>query len=337
MKYILLILVAFTALMFSACSSKEVYKPVHVVDDWEKSGNSEVTIKNVAPDAALVEDNKVLALDRVIEADRVLDVKIAQEDRLLGYSDGWVISSNIDGKLILQYPEDRSMVEMFDLKKTVATASINKDVLAVLFANNEMALYSISQKTLLLKEQGDAPIAINSKIVKPYFRDDIVIFSTLDGKIVVINSKLKKKLRTIIVSSEDHFNNIIYFSLVDNKIIAATGHKILSIAEKEVREDYDIRSVVGDDSTIYIATKQGEIISLTSELQQNAKIKFPFAHFLGMIVSNGKLYALEKEGYIIELSSDLQTYSVYDVDVDEGYVYISGKKFYVDDEYISVE
>lgn len=337
MKYILLILISFTALTFSACSSKEVYQPVHVVDDWERSGSSEVTIKNVAPGAALVEDNKVLALDRVVEADRVLNVEIAQEDRLLGYSDGWVISSSIDGRLILQYPEDKSMVEMFDLKKTVATASINKDILAVLFANNEMALYSISQKTLLLKEQGDAPVAINSKIVKPYFRDDIVIFPTLDGKIVVINSKLKKKLRTIIVSSEDHFNNIIYFSLVDNKIITATGHKVLSIGEKEIRADYDIRSVVGDDKNIFVATKQGEIISLTSDLQQNAKIKFPFAHFLGMIVSNGKLYALEKEGYIIEMSNDLQTHSVYDVDVDEGYVYISGKKFYVDDEYISVD
>ena len=323
--------------MFSACSSKEVYKPALVVDDWKKSGDSDVTIQNIAPDAALVDDQKVLALDRVVEDDRVLDVKIAEDDRLLGYSDGWVISSNIDGKLILQYPQDRSMVEMFDLKKTVATASVDKDVLAVLFADNDMALYSISKKTLLLKEQGDAPIAINSKIVKPYFRDDIVIFATLDGKIVVINSKLKKKLRTIIVSSEEHFNNIIHFSLLDNKIIAATGHKLLSLAQKEIRADYDIRSVVTDDKNIYISTKQGEIVSLTSELQQNAKIKFPFAHFLGMIVSNGKLYALEKEGYIIELSGDLQKYSVYDVDVDEGYVYISGKKFYVDDEYISVE
>ncbi len=323
--------------MFSACSSKEVYKPADVVGDWEKAGDSDITIENIAPDAALVEDQKVFAMDRVIEENRVLDVKIAQEDRLLGYSDGWVISSNIDGKLILQYPQDRSMVEMFDLKKTIATASVDKDILAVLFADNDMALYSISKKTLLLKEQGDAPIAINSKIVKPYFRDDIVIFATLDGKIVVINSKLKKKLRTIIVSSEEHFNNIIHFSLLDNKIITATGHKLMSLAQKEIRVDYDIRSVVTDDKNVYIATKQGEIISLTSDLQQNAKVKFPFAHFLGMITSNGKVYALEKEGYIIELSSDLKKYSVYDVDVDEGYVYISGKKFYVDDEYISVE
>ena len=168
-------------------------------------------------------------------------------------------------------------------------------------------------------------------------RDDIVIFSTLDGKIVVINSKIKKKLRTIIVSSEDYFNNIIYFNLVNNKIITATGHKLLSLAEQEIRVSYDIRSVLSDDKNVFIATKQGEIISLTSELQQNAKLKFPFAHFLGMIVSNDKLYALEKEGYIIEISKDFSKHSIYDVNIDDGYVFISDKIFYVGDEYISVK
>ena len=331
MKYLFLILITLTATVFTACSSKEVFKPTDVVDNWENSGNSEVLIKNISPDAALVEDQKVLALDKG------LDVKIPQNDKLLGYSDGWVISASIDGGLTLHSAKDSTRVEKFKLKRTVATAGVKDDVLAVLFTNNEMALYSIASKTLLLKEQGDAPIVVNAKIVKPYFRDDIVIFSTLDGKIVVINSKIKKKLRTIIVSSEDYFNNIIYFNLVNNKIITATGHKLLSLAEQEIRVSYDIRSVLSDDKNVFIATKQGEIISLTSELQQNAKLKFPFAHFLGMIVSNDKLYALEKEGYIIEISKDFSKHSIYDVNIDDGYVFISDKIFYVGDEYISVK
>ncbi len=200
-----------------------------------------------------------------------------------------------------------------------------------------MALYSISGKNLLLKEQGDAPIAVNSKIVKPYFRDELVIFATLDGKVVIINAEIKKKLRTIIVSSEEHFNNIIYFDLVDNKIIAATGHKILSLSQEEKRSAHDIRSVVADGRNIYLATKQGEIISLSSELEQNAKLKFPFAHFLGVIVGKDKIYALEKEGYLIEMSKDLLSHTVYEAEIDEGFVYIDGKIFFVHDEYISVE
>jgi hypothetical protein len=331
LKLLLLSFITITALFFTACSSKEVYKPIHVVDSWEHTGSSDVTIKNIASDAALVEDQKVLALDKV------LDVSIPESNKLLGYSDGWVLSANIDGNLTLQSVKDSKIVKNFDLKRTIATASIKDDILAVLFANNEMALYSMQNKSILLKEQGDAPIVVNSKIVKPYFKDDLVLFSTLDGKVVVINSTIKKKLRTAIVSSEQHFNNIIYFNLVDNKIIAATGHKILSLAQKEIRGAYDIRSVVSDDKNIFLTTKQGEVVSLTPDLQENAKLKFPFAHFLGMITSDDKLYVLEKEGYLIEISKDLLKYSVYEVDVNDGYIFISDKIFYIDDEYISVE
>jgi len=331
LKILFYILLLFTVIVFSACSSKEVYKPVFVQDDWKHFGDSNVTINDISANAALVENHKVL-VDK-----KVIDIKIPKTHKLLGYSDGWILSSSIDGNLTLVYAADRNMTEEFDLKRTIATASVKNDLLAVLFSNNEMALYSIASKSLLLKEQGEAPIVVNSKIVKPYFKDDLVIFSTLDGKIVIINSKEKKKLRSVIVSSEKHFNNVIYFNLIDNKIIAATGHKILSLSQKEIRSAYDIRNIVADDKSIYLATKQGEIISLTSDLQQNAKLKFPFAHFLGMIISGDKLYVLEKEGYIIEISKDLLKYTVYEVDIDDGYVYIDDKIFFVDNKYISVE
>lgn len=302
-----------------------------VEDDWNNYGNSKVTIEDISQNAAMVQDRKVFVKGKV------LDVTLEEGHRLLGYSDGWVMSSDIDGNLTIRYAADKKMVEKFSLKRTIATASIKNDLLAVLFTNNEMALYSIANKSLLLKEQGDAPIVVNSKIVKPFFRDDLVIFPTLDGKVVIINTKIKKKLRTVIVSSEDHFNNIIYFDLIDNKIIAATGHKILSLSKKEIRLAYDIRDVVSDDKNIYVATKQGDIISLTPDLQQNSKLKFPFAHFLGMIISGDKLYILEKEGYLIEASKDLSKFKVYEVDKNEGYVYIDDKIFFVHDEYISVK
>lgn len=331
LKFSLIVFISLTALIFGGCGSKEVFKPLHVADDWEYSGSSDVVIEKIAQDAALVEDRKVLA------EGKVFDVTISEEKKLLGYSSGWAISSDIDGNLTLQSVSDNKSIENFSLKKTVASASVEGDMLAVLFADNEMALYSIAEKNLLLKEQGDAPIVVTSKIIKPFFRDDLVIFSTLDGKVVIINAKTKKKLRTIIVSSEKHFNNIVYFDLVDNKIIAATSHKILSLAQEEVRSAHDIRCVTSDGKNIFVATKQGEIISLTPELQQNAKLKFPFAHFLGVIISKDKIYALEKEGYIIEISKDLLTYTVYEADMEDGYVHIDGKIFFVHDEYISVE
>ncbi len=316
---------------FSACGSKEVFKPISIVDDWEHFGSSDVTIKSISQNAALIEDRKILVDGKIV------DIFIAEDEKLLGESDGWVLSSNIDGNLTLQNIADKKSVEKFNLKKTIATASVKKDTLAVLFSDNEMALYSIKSKTLLLKEQGNPPIVVNSKIIKPYFRDELVIFATLDGKVVIINEATKKRLRTIIVSTEEHFNNIIYFNLLDNKIIAATGNKILSLSQDEIRLPFDIRSIVTDDKNIYIATKQGEIISLTSDLKENARLKFPFAHFLGLILNDGKLYALEKEGYLIEMPIDLSSSGIYEADVEDGYVYINNKIFFVHDEYISVE
>ena len=331
MKNLSLFLILVFAVFFSACSSKQVYEPKHVTDDWKHYGSSNESLIDVTSNVALLESHKVLAKDKII------DIEIKESYRLIGKSDGWLISANIKGDLTLVFIEDKSMVADFKLKKTIAGATVKDDILAVLFANNEMALYSISSKKLILKEQGTAPVVLDSRMVNPYFMNDLVLFLTLDGKIVIVNSKLKKRLRTVIVSTEDDFNNIIYFDVVDNKLIAATNNKIFSMAEKEIRADFDIRNITYDKKDIFITTKQGEVISLTSGLEVNAKLKFPFAHFLGIIADGDKLYALEKEGYIIEITKNLSSYKVYEVDVEDGFVFVADKIFYVNDEYISVK
>jgi len=88
---------------------------------------------------------------------------------------------------------------------------------------------------------------------------------------------------------------------------------------------------------IYITTKQGEIIALTPDLQVDSKIKLPFAHFLGMISHKGKLYILEKEGYMIVVDKKTFAYTVHEVDMNEGFVFVGKDVFYVDDEKIAVE
>jgi hypothetical protein len=331
LKNIYISFVVLSVFFFVGCSTKEVYTPKSIKGDWELYGDSNESVTEISLDAAMLESRKVLLKDGVI------DMTIDDSFRVLGSSDGWILSSSIDGQLIMDYIGDKSMKKHFNLKKTIAGASIKDDILAVLFADNELALYSISKKSLLLKVQGNPAVVVDDRIVNPYFMKGLVIFLTLDGKVVVINTKLKKKLRTTIVSSEENFNNIIYFNVIDGKLIAATGNKILSMSKKETRVDYEIRDVVYDGKNIYISTKQGEVISLTSDLQVNAKVKFPFAHFLGLISYKDKLYTLEKEGYLIEMSKDLLKYDVYEVDIDDGYIFVGDKKFYINSEYISVE
>jgi len=318
-------------LLLSACSTKRVFEPENVADDWEKYGQMDEAIVDTSLNVALLEDGSVLTQDGRVQ------MQVREDERVISYSDGWVVTATIDGNLTLTSSQNTSKIENLNLHKTVASASVKEDTLAVLFADNELALYSIQAKKAFFRDQGAESLALNRKIVNPYFLDDLVVFSTLDGKVVIVNAKKKKKLRTAIVSADDKFNNIIYFQMIDNKVVAATGYKILAMSDKEIRAKYDIRTMVYDGANIFVATKQGEIVSLTPSLQLNGKIKFPFAHFLGMISSKDKLYVLEKEGYVIVLNKNMKEYTIHEADVEDGYVFVTNKAFYVNDESIVVK
>ena len=322
----------FTLLLFSACSTKEVYKPKHLESEWQHSKNSSFTIADTDSNVALLEDNKVLTRKGVV------DVDINSSYRLISQSDDWIISATIDGNLSLVSTKNSRVKKSINLKKTVASASISGDELAVLFADNEIALYNLNTKTLLFRAQGGKSIVSDSRIVNPRFIRGVVLFATLDGKVIFVNDSQKKRLRSVIVSSEENFNNVISLDVIQNRIIAATSYGILSIAQKEIRAKYEIRDIVYDKSSLYIATKQGEIISLMPDLQVISKIKFPFAHFYGMISDGDKLYILEKEGYMIVVDKKSFDYTVHEVSFDsDGFIFIAGKKFFIDDTTISVE
>jgi len=326
-----LFLSAFIALVFTACSTKEVYEPKIVGDDWEKYENISSEIVDVASNVALLENGSVISKSGQI------DTKIPETDRVVAVSEEWIVSASIDGNVTLTSIADKSIQKSIDLKKTVASANVQGNTLAVLFADNEMALYDVATKAVLFKEKGSSAHVVDSRVVAPYFMNDLVLYATLDGKVVVVNIELKKRLRTVIVSSEDNFNNVIYAAILENKVIAATPYKLLSMSQKDIRVKYEVRNVAYGEKNLYITTKQGEVISLTSDLQVDAKIKFPFAHFLGMIALDGKLYILEKEGYMIVVDISSFDYTVHEVDLSDGFVFVGDKLFYVEDEKILIE
>lgn len=299
--------------------------------DWEKCIDSDFEIVDVSENIALLEDGAV----RTREA--LLELEIAPNHRVISASDAWIISASIEGNLTLTSKESREPQEHFALNRTIASANVEGDTLAVLFADNEMALYDIPSKELLFKEQGGSALVADSRIVPPRFMKELVLFSTLDGKVIIINAALKKRLRTVIVSSEENFNNIIYIDVLQNKIIAATSYKLLSMSQKDIRVKYEVRNITTADDTLYVSTKQGEILSLTPELQLNAKIKLPFAHFLGMISYGDKLYLLEQEGYMIVVDKSSFEYKVYELDIEDGFVFVADRLFYVGQSAISLE
>ena len=308
------------AIVLAGCSTKEVYEPKNIKDTWQKTST--------------IQDNN----NKVVINSTVLDVKVSENERVIGYSNGWIITASIDGDLTLTSESNASTQQHLTLKQTIATASVKGDTLAVLFADNEMALYSLSTKELLFKEQGGKSLVVNAKIVPPLFYKDLVLYATLDGKVVIVNVEMKKILRSVIVSSHEHFNNTIYLQFIDNKIVAATGYELLSLAQKEHRARYELRDALYDGKHLYIATKQGEIIALTSNLQEVGKKKFPFAHIIGMISKDKKLYILEKEGYLIVLDKNMLDYDVYELSIDDdAEIYTTQDAFYVGDTKISIK
>jgi len=324
------LLLAIVIAIFGGCSSKEYFEPQAVhEDEWPVQGYMSSPIVDSTADGAVLEDGKILTHQGIGA------LSLPPEYQYVGTSDGWVVASQINGDLLLS--NDSNQTHLLHLKRTIAAASVQGDILAVLFANNDMALYSLSTKELLLKEQGNAPTIVDVRMVNPSFLGNLVLFLTLDGKIVIIDSDAKQLLRSMIVSSEEYFNNIIYFNVINNNMVAATGNQLFVLSGKERRQKYELRDVIYTDKGIWISTKQGEVIKLTPSLQLVAKQKFPFAHFLGMILTDDKIFLLEKEGYLIVLDSDLSAYDIHEIDLDEGYVFVTDKAFYVNDQIVSIE
>jgi hypothetical protein len=322
---------AAVVLLLAGCGTKESYEPEHTEGSWHLSGDLESEIVDATFDGAQLEEGQVLT------PMGVLDIAIPEGFRYLGNSGGYALAAAVDGTLKLINPEDKSLTKTLELKKSVAGAAVRGDMLAVLFASNDIALYSIASGSPLMKESGTPALASDMRIVNPYFFNDLVLFPTLDGKVVIVHSTQKQVIRSIIISSEPQFNNVVYFNVVGGTFIAATPTTLFALSDREVREAYDVRDVVFDDDGVWLTTKQGEVVALTPSLQLKGKQKFPFAHFVGLIATDEKLFMLEKEGYLIVMDKSFDSYKVYDADVDDGYVYAGSKAFYFDEETLPVE
>lgn len=319
-------------LLLAGCSTKEVYKPEKIKGEWKTAGHLSSSIDYSTSNAALLENRKVLTKEG--EKNFILPAG----HRLINVDSDWVISESGENNLVLHPIDSTKQNIVFELNRTIASASIQGNTIAILFTNNELALYSLDERKLLFKERGEAPIAVDSRIAAPYFMKDLVLFLTLDGKLVIVNSETKQLIRSVVISSEEFFNNVTYLNVIDNHLVASTGTTVMALSQKESREKYDLRNIAYSDDGVWITTKQGEIIALSPTLQFIAKKKFPFAHFVGLSVQNDRVYALENNGYMFALTKNLLSYDIFDVDLDnDNKVFVGDGRFYFDDRYVNIK
>lgn len=309
--------------IFAGCSSKEYFEPENTVGDYDNT-----TAYLDGDIVSMNKDGATLDNQEIITKRGVSKFKIAEGYNFLNISDDKVISSNYKDSIMI----DKKVIKTGGV---VVSATLKDNKLAMLFSNNSIQLYDIDADKILLKEYYSHSYVNDTRIANPYFMSNIVLFPTLDGKIIVVANDNNKVIRSIVVDADGQFNNIIFLDVINDTLVAATANKVISVGDGSVKlKDYRVRDIISKDNSIYIATIDGQIIKTDISLNIMNRKKYKFAKIYALAYGTS-LYALESQGYLINISEDFQTDAVYDFGFNnEKKVIALGDTIYYNNEYI---
>jgi len=199
-------------------------------------------------------------------------------------------------------------------------------------------MYDKTSRAVLFKSKQKLSHSVSSDFAKPLFFDDILVYPTLDGKIMIVDSEKKRELREFIISSEKFFNNVIYLERVGQKIIAATKHNLLLITPQNTYEyKASINAVKATENGIYIVTVDGRVVELDDMLESKNERKFPFAGLISVNLKGDTLYMVERSGYLIKTDKNLDAFTVYELgDNVENFLFVGNDKLYYKSRYITL-
>ncbi len=309
--------------ILAGCAGKEFYEPKDTVGDYKDnkaSLNGDIISMN--------RDGATLDSGEIITKRGVSKFTLPEGYHFLNISDDVVISSNYKDKILL----DKKEVEVGGV---VVAASLKDDKLALLFSNNSIQIFDLKSGKILLKEYFQHSFVNDTRIANPYFMSNLILFPTLDGKIIVVSKETNKIVKNIVVDANGQFNNIIFLNVVDDTLVAATANKVISVGSGVLNvKDYDIRDIITHGNNIYIATIDGQIIKTDISLNIMDRRKYKYAKIYALAYGSS-LYALESQGFLIEISDDFKSDTIYDFDFNNEKKVIALKDtIYYDDEYI---
>ncbi|AXH08648.1 hypothetical protein CP960_13420 [Malaciobacter halophilus] len=324
MKYFLILLTSL--FIFTGCSSKKYFEVEDTLGDYESnSAQLSDDIKSFNKVGATLDNGEI------ITKKGVSNFKLPEGFEFINLSEDTVISTNYLGKILLNKTEH-------EFSTGVVAASLNNNILSLVFMDNSIALYDINSKKILMKEYYSKSLANDTRIANPYYMGSLILFPTLDGKVIVVSAKTKKVIRTIVVDADSKFNNIIFLDVVNDTLIAASSNKIVSVGAGVVNlKQYNIRDIIAHEQDIYIATIDGQIIKTDISLNIQDRRKYKYAKFYALAYGTS-LYALESQGYLINISNDFKTDKIYDFSFDnEKKVIAIDDIIYHNDEYFIVK
>jgi hypothetical protein len=326
MKYILISLSAL--FLFTACSSKKYFEPEDV--------SSNIVLSKESMSSSITSMNKIGAtLDnkKFITKNGISNYELPEGFDFLNLTeDGRIIATNYVDKILIGNQEKV-------LKDVVIAASLKNEKLALVYSNNTIELIDVNTSKTLFKEYLPLSLANDTRITNPYFMGNLILFPTLNGKVIIISSTNNESVKNISVDPDSEFNNIISLNVIESSqtLIVATPNKIVSISPKEVlSKDYEVRDIIVNKEDIYVATIDGQLIKLSASLNEVKSKKYKYAKFHALAFTD-TLYAVESQGFLVNINSDFSKDSVYDFSFDnEERMIAIGNRIYFDSKYITL-
>ena len=326
MKYILTSLLSL--FLFTACSGKKYYEPEDV--------SSNIELNKESMSSSISSMNKIggtLNNKQVITKNGISSYELPEGFNFLNITeDGRIIATNYIDKILIGN-EERVV------KDVVVAASLKNEKLALVYSSNTIELLDINTSKTLFKEYLPLSLANDTRITNPYFMGNLILFPTLNGKVIIVSSSNNESIKNISVDPDNEFNNIISLNVIESTqtLIVASPNKIVSISPKEIlSKDYEIRDIIVNKENIYLATIDGQIIKLTANLDQVAKKKYKYAKIHALAFTDS-LYAVESQGYLINIKDDFAEDTIYNFGFDnEERMIAIGNKVYFGSKYITL-
>lgn len=296
--------------MLTSCSSKKYYEPQNVDSISLKEESLKSDIVSFGSNFATLEDQTFIT-----SKDGVVSTKIPEGQKLLNYENGNYLSADKNNNLYIS-----SLDKTIKLDNNVIGATQKDNLVAILFSNNSIGIYDTNEAKFLFKDYLKESVANDHRITNPIFMTNIVLFPTLDGKVLVVSLENYNVVRNIVVdANSDKINNVIFFKVTNDRLVAATNNKIISVGTNFVSmKDYNIKDIIFTDNNFYISTVDGQIIKLDDSLNEVASKKYKYANFHTLLTdSENNIYAVESQGFLIKLDKDLTNDKVYEIDFDK--------------------
>lgn len=332
-KFHIVLAIIFASILLSGCGTKRQYfEPENVNSKVDFEYKLPDNIASTSLNGAVLENGMIITKHGLQEK-----VKFPKGTVLLNTYKDKFITSTLNGNLVIS-DESSAMVYERKFKEAIVSAALEDNRLALLGASNTIYLINISTDSLLLEFESSNVYAQDSRTAAPYFLSSLVIFPTLDGKIMIVDKSNGRILRDVVVSSEQFFNNVIFLDVVNDTMIASTGKRIVSISpEKTLYYNGEIKNVISNKDKIYIFEKDGTVTLTDLNLQKINSVNFKFALFSNAVVFSDHLYIIEKKGYLIKTRLDLSDAQIFELnDEIKDKSFVGFKDFYYDNYYLKL-